>query len=97
MIIANFQRKERLIDDTIHWDVELMIQWWRTIDYLILVGRAEVFLNPDKFKFAQRTVDFCIYNPTMEPLPKYLDAIRDFPTPTPTSPTDRRPILVRID
>ena len=46
-IIANFQRKERCIDDTIHWDVELLNHWWRTIDYLILVGRAGVVLNPN--------------------------------------------------
>ena len=87
-IIANFQHKERCIDDTDHWDVELQNHWWRTIDYLILVGRAGVVLNPDKFQFAQRTVDFAgfrISNATIEPLPKYLDAIRDFPTPTSTT------------
>ena len=32
--------------DTIHWDVERLNNWWRTIDYLILVGRAGVFLEP---------------------------------------------------
>ena len=56
--------------------------WWRTIDYLILQGRI---LNPDKFRFALRTVDFAgfrITEQSIEPLPKYLDAIRDFPTPT---------------
>ena len=87
-IIANFQRNERCIDDTIHWDVELLNHWWRTIDYLILVGRAGVVLNPDKFQFAQRAVDsagFRISNTTIEPLPEYLDAIRDFPTPTSTT------------
>ena len=41
-------------------------------------------LNPDKFQFGQRTVDFAgfrISESSIEPLPKYLDAIRDFPTP----------------
>ena len=87
-IIANFQHKERCIDDTVQWDVELQNHWWRTIDYLILVGRAGAVLNPDKFQFAQRPVDFAgfrISNATIEPLPKYLDAIRDFPTPTSTT------------
>ena len=87
-IIANFQRKERCIDDTIHWDVELLNHRWRIIDYLILVGRAGIVLNPDTLQFAQRTVDFAgfrISNATIEPLPKHLDAIRDFPTPTSTT------------
>ena len=39
-----------------HWDVELLNHWWMTIDYLILVDRAGVVLNPDTFQFAQRTV-----------------------------------------
>ena len=56
--IANFQRKDRCIKDTIHWDVELLNHRWRTIDCLILVDRAGVVLNPDTFQFAQHTVDF---------------------------------------
>ena len=57
-IIANFQRKERCIDDTIHWDVELLNHLWRTIDYPILVGRAGVVINPDKLQLAQRTIPY---------------------------------------
>ena len=48
-------------------------------------------LNPDKFQFAKRSVDFAgfrVSDSTIEPLPKYLDAIRDFPRLT--SPTDIR-------
>jgi len=48
-------------------------------------------LNPAKFQFAEKTIDFAgfrISDSTIEPLPKYLDAIRDFPTPT--SMTDIR-------
>ena len=84
-IIADMERKERCVDDIVHWDSHLSEHWWRTIDYLILVGRSGVVLNPDKFQFAKRTVDFAgfrITNATIEPLPKYLDAIREFPTPT---------------
>ena len=87
-IIATFQRKERCIDDTMHWYVELLNHWRRPIDYTIPVGRAGVNLNPDKFQFAQCTGDFAgfrISNATMEPLPKYLDAILDFPTPISTT------------
>jgi hypothetical protein len=45
-------------------------------------------LNPDKFQFAEKSVDFAgfrVSDTTIEPLPKYLDAIRDFPTPDSTT------------
>ena len=45
-------------------------------------------LNPDKFQFADRSVDFAgfrVSDSTIEPLPKYRDAIRDFPSPTSTT------------
>jgi hypothetical protein len=54
------------------------------IDYLILCGQNGIILNPDKFQFARKTVDFAgfrVSDSSIEPLPKYTDAIRDFPTP----------------
>ena len=42
-------------------------------------------LNANKFQFSQRTADFAgfrITDDTVEPLPKYLDALREYPTPT---------------
>jgi len=45
-------------------------------------------LKPDKFQFAERSVDFAgfrVSDSTIEPLPKYIDAIRDFPSPTSTT------------
>jgi hypothetical protein len=87
-VLSNFERKERCIDDTIHHDTHLETHWWRTIDFLTQVGQAGIVLNPDKFQFAERTVDFAgfrVSDTTIEPLPKYLDAIRDFPTPTSTT------------
>ena len=45
-------------------------------------------LNPDKFQFAEKSIDFAgfrVSDSTIEPLPKYLDAIRDFPSPTSTT------------
>ena len=84
-ILSSFQRKERCVDDTIHYDTDLETHWWRTIDFLSLVGQSGVVLNPEKFQFAQRSVDFAgfrVTDQTIEPLPKYIDAIRDFPSPT---------------
>ena len=90
-ILTDFERKERCVDDTIHYDSDLEAHWWRTIDFLILVGKSGIVLNPDKFQFAQKTVEFAgfrISENNIEPLPKFLDAIKSFPTPV--SNTDIR-------
>ena len=87
-VTADFIRKERCVDDTVHYDENLPDHWWRTIDFLTLIGQAGIILNPEKFQFAQRDVEFAgfrISDASIEPLPKYLDAIRDFPTPTCTT------------
>eukprot|EP00794_Sanderia_malayensis_P000860 gene860-152_t len=87
-ILSEFERKERCVDDTIHYDTDLEQHWWRTIDFLTQVGQSGVVLNPDKFQFAQKSVDFAgfrVSDTTIEPLPKYLDAIRDFPSPASTT------------
>lgn len=47
-----------------------------------------VVLNPDRFQFSSKCVDFAgfrISESTIAPLPKYLDAIRDFPSPSSTT------------
>ena len=87
-ILSSFERKERCVDDTIHYDQTLTQHWWRTIDLLTRLGQAGIVLNPDKFQFAERSVDFAgfrVSDATIEPLPKYLDAIREFPSPTSTT------------
>ena len=75
-----------MVDDTCLYDdlAELEQHWWRIIDYLILCGKNGIILNPDKLQFAQKSVDFAgfrVSESSIEPLPKYIDAIRDFPTP----------------
>ena len=83
-ILADFVRKERCVDDTVFYDDDLSQHWWRTMEFLTLVGQSGIVLNPEKFQFANRSVDFAgfrISESTVEPLPKYLNAIRDFPAP----------------
>lgn len=87
-ILSNFERKERCVDDTCHYDDNLEEHWWRTIDFLSTCGAAGIVLNPDKFQFAQREVDFAgfrISEDKIRPLPKYIDAIKLFPTPKSTT------------
>ena len=77
-ILSDFMRKERCVDDTVFFDENLEEHWWRTIQFLTLVGRSGIVLNPSKFQFAQRSVDFAgfrISESCVEPLPKYLNAI----------------------
>ena len=84
-IISDFERKERCVDDTIYYDEDLKQHWWRTMKFLSTVVNAGIVLNPAKFQFAERTVDFagfCISESSITPLPKYIDAIRNFPKPS---------------
>ena len=86
-IIADVARKSKCVDDVIMWDNDESIadHWWRIIDYLILVGSNGIILNPKKFQFCQREVNFAgflITQDDVKPLPKYLDGIRNFPRPT---------------
>ena len=81
-VLAEFERKERCVDDTVHYDTDLEQHWWRTINFLTRVGQAGIVLSPDKFQFAEKSIDFAgfrVSDSTIEPLPKYLDAIKDFP------------------
>jgi ribosomal protein L44E len=85
-ILAGLERLVRCVDDSLLFDDDnkLRKHWWRVIDFMEVAGNAGVVLNPEKFQFAQKTVDFAgfrINSDTVEPLPKYLDAIREYPTP----------------
>ena len=87
-ILSDFERKERCVDDTIYYDEDLEEHWWRTIDFLSTMGSSGNVLNPDKFQFAEREADFAGFQITENrilPLPKYVDAIRSFPTPKSTT------------
>ena len=87
-ILLDFTRKERCVDDTVHYDTDLEQHWWRTMEFLTLTGNAGIVLNPKKFQFASKTVDFAGFRvsaTSVEPQPKFLDAIRSFPTPKTTT------------
>ena len=84
-ILAHMTRLVRCVDDSLLHDDNLEEHWWRVIEFLEVAGNGGVVLNIDKFQFAQKSVDFAgfrITEDTVEPLPKYLDAIREYPTPS---------------
>ena len=85
-IIAEVERKTKVTDDAAIWDDENEMEqhWWRAIDFQELTGRHGVIQNSDKFQFCNHEIEFAgfkITNSTVEPLPKFLDAIQKFPRP----------------
>ena len=85
-LTRHIQRMERCVDDSLLHDNEKQLEdhWWRVIDYIELCGNAGIVLNPEKFQFSQTTVNFAGFHlrkNSVEPLPKYLNAIRNFPVP----------------
>lgn len=89
-ITAHILRMERCVDDSLLHDTDEDMEghWWRIIDFLELAGKSGIVMNPEKFQFCEDTVDFAgfrISNSSVEPLPKYIDAILQFPTPKSTT------------
>ena len=85
-ITADFVRYSRIVDHGCHYDDhnDLELHWWRTIDLMELMGTHGVTLNPKKFQFCKKDIDFAgfrLTDLTVSPLPRYLDSIHHFPAP----------------
>ena len=84
-LISDFQDKVKCVDDTCMWAKTIEAAFYQTCKWLDLCARNGITLHPGKFKFAQDTVDFAglsITPTNIRPSAKFLDAIRNFPTPT---------------
>ena len=69
----------RCIDDMCPWDDSLEEHWWRIIMILEIMGNAGIVLNPDKFQFALKSVNYAGFRVTpdsVEPLPKFIESIK---------------------
>ena len=85
-ITKHIVRLLRCIDDSLMYDdnTDYETHWWRVIEFLEVCANSGVMCNREKFQFSQPRVEFAgfrISEDTVEPLPKYLDAIRGYPTP----------------
>ena len=83
-VLVDFVDKERSEDNTVFWDKDIEDHWWRTIQFLETVAECGIVLKPDKLQFCEKEVEFAGFRITGEkvaPLPKYIDAIKDFPAP----------------
>ena len=84
-VLDRVENKTRCVDDVALWDKDIEQHWWRIIRYLDLVAKNGIILSPEKFEFCAHQIDFAGFRVTdtsVKPLPKYLDAIRNFPKPT---------------
>ena len=77
-----------MVDDILMWDSESSLEdhWWRVIDFLDLIGHNSIIANIEKVQFASQTVDFAsgftISEKRVKPLQKFINPIKDFPTPS---------------
>ena len=84
-IISDFKNKVKCFDDACMWEDSIEAAFFQACVWLDLCARNGITLKPKKFQFAQDTVNFAglTITPTnIRPSKKFLDAIRNFPTPT---------------
>ena len=96
-VLADFERKERCVDDTVHYDHDLKQHWWWTIKFMTIVGQAGIVLNKHKFQLASKIGSFGglkISEDTVELLPSYLEAIRSLLIAATT--TDKTQLTITI-
>lgn len=83
-IVAHIPDKTKCIDDTLIWSDNIKDSFFQSVQWLDICGTNGITLNPTKFSFAKDDVDFAGFTITLDsvrPCEKYLQAIRDFPTP----------------
>ena len=70
---------------------------WVTLNFVTCVGQAGIVLILVKYQFPEMNVDFVgfkVSDSSIKPLPKYLDSIKDLPSPT--SATDIRSLFAHL-
>ena len=83
-IAMDVPNKTQCVDDTLLWSNNIEEAFFQAVQWLDLCGRNGITLNPEKFFFAEETVEFAgfeISQKTVRPCPKLFDAIANFPTP----------------
>ena len=91
--IAAIDRKYKCIDDVLLYDDSVESAFWHTYEFLETCFKCGITLNPDKFKFCKRDVEFVGFDLGWEsyhPTSGRLSAIRDFPMPAEPTITDIR-------
>ena len=83
-IVEDIKDKARCVDDTLLWDDTTEASFFRACEFLDRCGRNGIILNPEKFQFAEDTVEFVGFEVGLDgikPAKKYYAAVNDFPRP----------------
>ena len=83
-IVADIPNKTKCVDDALLWSDSIQDSFFQAVEWLDICGNSGITLNPDKFVFSQDTVDFAGFEITansVRPCEKFLNSIRNFPTP----------------
>ena len=84
-IVAEIPNKTKCVDDVLLWSNSLKESFFQTAQWLHLCGQNGIILNPDKFVFGADVVEFAGFEITasnVRPSNTYLQAIKNFPTPS---------------
>ena len=77
--------KTKCIDDALLWSSDITEAFHQAVEWLHICAVNGITLNPEKFRFAEDTVEFAGFSisPTeVRPANKYLQSIMQFPTPS---------------
>ena len=83
-IVTDVPQKTKCVDDTLLWADSIQEAFFQTVKWLDLCGSNGIVLNPKKFVFAEKTVEFAGFQITptsVKPSLRCLEAIEKFPTP----------------
>ncbi|MEO0563057.1 MAG: reverse transcriptase domain-containing protein [Chloroflexota bacterium] len=83
-IVAEVPCKTKCVDDTLLWSNTIEESFFQAANWLDLCGRNGITLNPEKFVFAEDTVEFAGFRISLgaaRPCNRLFDAITHFPTP----------------
>lgn len=84
-VVGNISNYTKCVDDALLWGDTVEECFMQAVNWIDVCGRHGIILNPEKFSFAQSTVDFAgfqITEDSVKPAERYTSAIRDFPTPS---------------
>ena len=92
-VIKDVPRQKKVVDDTLLFDGSIEDAFYHTFDYLVLCSTNGITINPKKFKFARREVDFVGYNIgwlDYHPSDDMFKSIKEFNMPANPTLTDIR-------
>ena len=92
-IIAEVERKQKIVDDVLLYDNDIEESFYHAFDFLLLCGKNGVTINPEKLQFCGQEVEFVGFNvgwDSYRPSDNIISAIENFPMPKEPSLADIR-------